>query len=258
MEAYTTEDITNAWNAIRAKYSAPEYAIGAAIFNVGHGVWKPFLDVTPNDVQQSLQVVEAAFAFSREAVLAFKGNEISEPTGARGTLIFTGATASLKGNLTTSAFSAGKHALRALSQSLNKEFGKQNIHASLPFPRYAGLTNLFHGAGCPCAFDPTSCSHVTPADLRLSKAIIDGGIVTTILCDESPLTLHTVAILTERHGHLHPEATEKSDVMLNPDSIAKVGLISLPPNYHQNHIISTVIFVPCQPGSGRLDLGARP
>ncbi|KAG7443824.1 uncharacterized protein BT62DRAFT_934777 [Guyanagaster necrorhizus] len=48
----------------------------------------------------------------------------------RGSLIFTGATASIRGNVTTSVFSAGKHALRALSQSLAKEFGKQNIHVS--------------------------------------------------------------------------------------------------------------------------------
>jgi short-subunit dehydrogenase len=50
--------------------------------------------------------------------------------GARGTLLFTGATASLRGNTTTSAFSAGKFGLRALSQSLSKEFGKDNIHVA--------------------------------------------------------------------------------------------------------------------------------
>jgi len=52
------------------------------------------------------------------------------PEGARGTLLFTGATASVRGNVTTSAFSAGKYALRSLSQSLAKEFGKQNIHVA--------------------------------------------------------------------------------------------------------------------------------
>jgi NAD(P)-dependent dehydrogenase (short-subunit alcohol dehydrogenase family) len=72
--------------------------------------------------------VEAAFAFSREAILTFKQNKIEEPQGKRGTLIFTGATASLRGNTTTSAFAAGKFGLRALSQSLAKEFGKENIH----------------------------------------------------------------------------------------------------------------------------------
>ena len=42
----------------------------------------------------------------------------------------TGATASWRGNVFTSAFAAGKFALRALTQSLNKEFGKENIHVS--------------------------------------------------------------------------------------------------------------------------------
>lgn len=49
----------------------------------------------------------------------------------RGTLIFTGATAAIRGNVTTSAFASGKFALRALSQSLAKEFGKEDIHVRL-------------------------------------------------------------------------------------------------------------------------------
>lgn len=73
--------------------------------------------------------ITAPFAFSRQVLLAFKENEIDQ-LGKRGTLLFTGATASWRGNVTTSAFAAGKFALRALSQSLNKEFGKQNIHVS--------------------------------------------------------------------------------------------------------------------------------
>ncbi|RDB21611.1 Carbonyl reductase family member 4 [Hypsizygus marmoreus] len=131
VEAYTPKDISNVWNSIRAKYPAPSFAIGAAIFNVGQSVWKPFLEITPEDVQESLQVnVQTAFAFSREAILTFKDNEISEPTGKKGTLIFTGATASLRGNTTTSAMAAGKFGLRALAQSLAKEFGKDNIHVA--------------------------------------------------------------------------------------------------------------------------------
>jgi len=61
--------------------------------------------------------------------VAFKDLELNE-VGKRGTLIFTGATASIRGNVVTSAFAAGKHGLRALSQSLAKEFGKQNIHVA--------------------------------------------------------------------------------------------------------------------------------
>ena len=46
------------------------------------------------------------------------------------TLIFTGATASVKSNAMMSSFSTGKYALRALSQSLGKEFGPQGIHVA--------------------------------------------------------------------------------------------------------------------------------
>lgn len=120
------------WHDIRKHFPKPEYSIRSAIFNIGHGVWKPFLDITPKDVQDCLQTsVAAAFTFSREAILTFKENDIEEPTGKRGTLIFTGATASLRGNVTTSAFAASKFGLRALSQSLAKEFGSQNIHVRL-------------------------------------------------------------------------------------------------------------------------------
>lgn len=46
------------------------------------------------------------------------------------TLIFTGATASVKSNAMMSSFSTGKYALRALSQSLGKEFGPKGIHVA--------------------------------------------------------------------------------------------------------------------------------
>jgi NAD(P)-dependent dehydrogenase (short-subunit alcohol dehydrogenase family) len=96
-------------------------------------VLKPFLQLTTEDIRDSAKVNnEGAFAFSRAAILAFQKNDPSPSTGAKGTLIFTGATASLRGNVVTSAFAAGKFALRALSQSLAKEFGKEDIHVSAP------------------------------------------------------------------------------------------------------------------------------
>lgn len=94
-------------------------------------VFKPFLDITPDEVQSTVQsVVAAAFSFSRAAILSFKENDLEDPAGKRGTLVFTGATASLRGGAITSAFSAGKFGVRALSQSLSKEFGKDNIHVA--------------------------------------------------------------------------------------------------------------------------------
>ncbi|PIL35442.1 hypothetical protein GSI_02169 [Ganoderma sinense ZZ0214-1] len=100
------------------------------VWNTGAGVFKGFLDVTEEDITNSLHVnVTAAFAFSRRVILKFKENEIDE-RGKRGTLIFTGATAALRGNTWTSGFAPGKFGVRALSQSLAKEFGKENIHVA--------------------------------------------------------------------------------------------------------------------------------
>lgn len=104
----------------------------------------------------------------------------------RGTLIFTGATAAIRGNVTTSAFASGKFALRALSQSLAKEFGKEDIHVRLNFAEL-----------CPW-FTRSQVAH----------AIIDGGIVTDLS--------------RERRGD--PEWEQNEAVRLSPDSIAKVRL----------------------------------
>ncbi|KAK2462171.1 hypothetical protein APHAL10511_005803 [Amanita phalloides] len=131
VQSYSHEDISSAWARIRERYPKPNYSIRAAVFNAASTTWKAFLDFTHQEIQDMFQSnVAAAFSFSREAILEFKRNDIQELTGKRGTLIFTGATASVRGNVTTSAFSAVKHAQRALSQSLAKEFGKENIHVA--------------------------------------------------------------------------------------------------------------------------------
>ena len=48
----------------------------------------------------------------------------------RGTMLFTGATASVRGSNGFSAFAGGKHALRALAQSMAKELMPKNIHVA--------------------------------------------------------------------------------------------------------------------------------
>ncbi|KAJ7279358.1 hypothetical protein C8J57DRAFT_1303109 [Mycena rebaudengoi] len=116
VSAYGSDEITAAFSAIHSRYPV-------AIFNAAHAVWKPFLDITPEDIRESNKVnIEGSFAFARVAILAFQKNTITEGTGKKGTLVFTGATASLRGNVITSAIASGKFALA-------KEFGKQNIHA---------------------------------------------------------------------------------------------------------------------------------
>jgi short-subunit dehydrogenase len=48
----------------------------------------------------------------------------------RGTILFTGATAGLRGSANFAAFSGAKHALRALAQSMARELGPRNIHVA--------------------------------------------------------------------------------------------------------------------------------
>ncbi|KAJ7604914.1 hypothetical protein FB45DRAFT_954708 [Roridomyces roridus] len=130
MPSYTPKDFTSTFSAIRSHFPASKYSLRATLWNIGFAIEMPFLQVTPEEVQESLDTnVSAAFAFSHEAILQFKQNTVDAENPARGTLIFTGATASTRGNTMTSAFSIGKFGARALSQSLAKEFGKDDIHA---------------------------------------------------------------------------------------------------------------------------------
>ncbi|EKM51039.1 uncharacterized protein PHACADRAFT_151523 [Phanerochaete carnosa HHB-10118-sp] len=129
---YAYQTVLGVFDAVRAyQWSGSEKAeVRVALWNAGSAPFKKFLDVTEEDLARSLDShVTAPFAFSRQAILTFQKNEI-DSLGRRGTLLFTGATASLRGNVWTSAFAAGKFGLRALSQSLAKEFGKENIHVA--------------------------------------------------------------------------------------------------------------------------------
>jgi NAD(P)-dependent dehydrogenase (short-subunit alcohol dehydrogenase family) len=136
---YDAETFKNTFADIKQHW--PDAPLRAALWNVAYGVWKPFLDITEDDVRNVLDThVVAGFGFARQVISAFKEQDLNE-LGKRGTLIFTGATASTRGNVLTSAFAAGKFGVRALSQSLAKEFGKQNIHVAHAIIDGAILTN---------------------------------------------------------------------------------------------------------------------
>lgn len=63
-----------------------------------------------------------------QATLPLLVGALKEKTEYPPTLIFTGATASVKANALVSAFNTAKFALRALSSSLAKEFGPKGVH----------------------------------------------------------------------------------------------------------------------------------
>lgn len=100
--------------------------IEVAVFNVGANVR---FDVTETTARVYFKVWEMAcfggFLMGREVARRML------PRG-RGTIIFTGATASLRGRAGFAAFAGAKHALRAMAQSMARELGPKGIHVAHP------------------------------------------------------------------------------------------------------------------------------
>ncbi|CAN5305037.1 SDR family oxidoreductase [soil metagenome] len=98
--------------------------IEVLVFNIGANVPSSILDET---ARKYFKIWEMAcfggFLNGREVAKRMVGRE-------RGTIIFTGATAALRGSANFAAFAGAKHALRALAQSMAKELGPRNIHVA--------------------------------------------------------------------------------------------------------------------------------
>jgi NAD(P)-dependent dehydrogenase (short-subunit alcohol dehydrogenase family) len=96
----------------------------AVIFNIGANVNFPIRETTSRVYRKVWEMAAfAGFLAGREAA------KVMVPRG-RGTIIFTGATASIRGREGFSAFSGAKFALRALAQSMARELGPQGVHVA--------------------------------------------------------------------------------------------------------------------------------
>lgn len=98
--------------------------LDVVVFNVGANVWFPIVETTTRVYTKVWEMATlAGFLTGREAA------RVMTPRG-RGTVIFTGATASLRGRAEFSAFAGAKHGLRALAQSMARELGPKGIHVA--------------------------------------------------------------------------------------------------------------------------------
>jgi NAD(P)-dependent dehydrogenase (short-subunit alcohol dehydrogenase family) len=101
-----------------------EGAIEVAAFNIGGNVRFPIRETTARVYFKVWEMCAlAGFLMGREVA------KVMVPRG-RGTILFTGATASVRGGAGFAAFAGGKHALRALSQSMARELGPLGIHVA--------------------------------------------------------------------------------------------------------------------------------
>lgn len=98
--------------------------IAVVVFNIGANVRFGITETTARVYRKVWEMAAlAGFLAGREAA------KVMRPRG-RGTIIFTGATASVRGSSGFSAFASAKFALRALAQSMARELGPQGIHVA--------------------------------------------------------------------------------------------------------------------------------
>lgn len=94
------------------------------VFNIGANVQFGIRETTAQVYRKVWEMAAfSGFLAGREAARAMVPRQ-------RGTILFTGATASVRGAAGFSAFAGAKHALRALAQSMARELGPQGIHVA--------------------------------------------------------------------------------------------------------------------------------
>ena len=98
--------------------------LSVAVFNPGGNVNFPIRETTARVYRKVWEMAcFGGFLTGREAA------RVMVPRG-EGTILFTGATASVRGGAGFSAFAGAKHALRALAQSMARELGPEGIHVA--------------------------------------------------------------------------------------------------------------------------------
>ncbi|HEV2160493.1 SDR family NAD(P)-dependent oxidoreductase [Bradyrhizobium sp.] len=96
--------------------------IEVCLFNAGSNVNKPLVETSEKLFFKAWELAcYAGFLVGREAA------RVMAPRG-RGTILFTGATASVRGGQGFAAFSSAKFGLRAVAQAMARELGPKNIH----------------------------------------------------------------------------------------------------------------------------------
>jgi NAD(P)-dependent dehydrogenase (short-subunit alcohol dehydrogenase family) len=119
-DATKANDVAKLFRAVTEQIGEPE----VVVYNASYRQRGPFVELDPAEVEKSLTVTAyGGFLVAQEAARRML------PRG-RGALLFTGASASIKGYAQSAPFAMGKFALRGLAQSLARELGPQGIHVA--------------------------------------------------------------------------------------------------------------------------------
>jgi NAD(P)-dependent dehydrogenase (short-subunit alcohol dehydrogenase family) len=119
-DATDAQAVAAAFKAIRAAVGAP----GILVYNAGGFVRAKILDLDPDRFEEAWRVNCLGALLCAQQVLP------DMLRARRGTILLTGATASLRGSAAFAGFAVGKVGLRALAQSMARELGPQGIHVA--------------------------------------------------------------------------------------------------------------------------------
>ena len=120
VDARSEEEMVQLIDAIEREVGPLE----VVVFNIGANVRFGIRETTARVFQKVWEMAcFAGFLAGREAA------RVMVPRG-RGTILFTGATASVRGRDGFAAFAAAKHGLRAVAQSMARELGPMGVHVA--------------------------------------------------------------------------------------------------------------------------------
>jgi NAD(P)-dependent dehydrogenase (short-subunit alcohol dehydrogenase family) len=119
-DATDPDSVAAAFDLVRNGLGDPE----VFVYNAGAFQMGGILDLSPEHFDRCFRANCAGAFYAAKQVLP------AMVEAGRGTILLTGATASLRGSARFSALAVGKFGLRALAQSMAREFGPQGIHVS--------------------------------------------------------------------------------------------------------------------------------
>jgi NAD(P)-dependent dehydrogenase (short-subunit alcohol dehydrogenase family) len=113
-------DVERLFNELDAASATPD----VVIYNASFRTRGPLAELDPDDVERSLAVTAfGAFLVAQQAVRRMLPRKM-------GAILFTGASAGVKGYPQSAPFAMGKFALRGLAQSMARELHPQGIHVA--------------------------------------------------------------------------------------------------------------------------------
>ena len=119
-DASKQADVEKLFNALDEGGGAPEIVI----YNASYRTRGPFIELDPVEVEKALMVsAYAGFLVGQQAARRMLAKK-------HGAILFTGASASVKGYAQSAPFAMGKFALRGLAQSMARELSPQGIHVA--------------------------------------------------------------------------------------------------------------------------------